>query len=64
MPASIFSVTEAVELGRFVLAAYDLFAANDPPQFALPNGYTLVSKVYADDLTDGLPDRAMKPNTL
>ncbi len=55
MTASVFSVTEAVELGRFILAAYDLFAANDPPAFTPPDGYALVSKVYADDLTDGLP---------
>jgi predicted lipase len=44
-----------VELGRFILAAYDLFAAGDPPAFALPAGYQLVSKIYADDLTDNLP---------
>jgi predicted lipase len=45
-----------VELGKFVLAAYDLFAANDPPDFVPPAGYQLLSKIYADDLTDNLPD--------
>src|SRR5947209_1035452 len=55
MPSGVFSVPEAVELGQFILAAYDLFTANDPAVFTPPDGYTLVSKVYADDLTDGLP---------
>src|SRR5262249_19562759 len=31
-------------------------AQNDPVNFTPPAGYTLVSKVYADDITDGLPD--------
>ena len=56
MAFAVFSIAEAVELGEFVLAAYDLFAAGDPPGFVLPGGYTLVSKVYADDFTDGVPD--------
>jgi predicted lipase len=56
MPPVTFSVAEAVELGKFILAAYDLFAANDPPDFVPPAGYQLVSKIYADDLTDNLPD--------
>jgi predicted lipase len=56
MPPGTFSVDEALELGKFVLAAYDLFNANDPPDFAPPAGYQLVSKIYADDLTDDLPD--------
>jgi hypothetical protein len=56
MPPGTFSVVEAVELGKFILAAYDLFAAGDPPGFVLPAGYRLVSKIYADDLTDNLPD--------
>jgi predicted lipase len=56
MPAATFSVPEAVELGKFILAAYDLFAANDPSDFVPPAGYQLVTKIYADDLTDGLPD--------
>ena len=56
MPAAIFSISEAVELGQFVLAAYGLFAANDPADFVPPAGYQLISKVYADDLTDNLPD--------
>jgi predicted lipase len=55
MPSSVFSIPEAVELGRFVLAAYDLFAANDPTDFAPSAGYTLAAKLYADDLTSGLP---------
>jgi predicted lipase len=56
MPSGTFSVAEAVELGKFILAAYDLFAAGDPADFAPPVGYQLVSKIYADDLTDNLPD--------
>jgi predicted lipase len=56
MPSLPFSVAQAVELGKFILAAYDLFNANDPPAFTPPAGYQLVSKLYADDLTDNLPD--------
>jgi predicted lipase len=56
MPPGTFSTAEAVELGQFVLAAYDLFSGNDPPAFAPPAGYALVSKIYADDITDGTPD--------
>jgi predicted lipase len=56
MPPSTFSVPEAVQLGQFVLAAYDLYDANDPANFVPPAGYRLVSKIYADDLTDNLPD--------
>lgn len=53
---STFSIPEALQLGQFVLAAYDLFTANDPPGFVPPGGYSLVSKIYADDITDGIPD--------
>jgi predicted lipase len=56
MPSATFSISEALELGQFVLAAYDLFTANDPPNFAPPGGYSLVSKIYADDITDDIPD--------
>ena len=56
MPSGTFSVAKAVELGRFTLAAYDLFAADDPPDFVPPASYQLISKIYADDLTDNLPD--------
>jgi predicted lipase len=56
MPSAIFSVTEAVRLGEFVLAAYDLYTAGDPAAFAPPKGYKLVSKIYADDLTVELTD--------
>jgi hypothetical protein len=56
MPNGVFSVQEAIQLGEFVLAAYDLFAQGDPPQFQPPQNYQLVSKIYADDLTDNLPD--------
>jgi predicted lipase len=56
MPSATFSVAEAVELGKFILAAYDMFNAGDPPDFVPPGGYQLVSKIYADDLTDNLPD--------
>lgn len=56
MPSATFSVPEAVELGKFLLAAYDLSNTNDPPDFVPPASYQLVSKIYADDLTDNLPD--------
>jgi predicted lipase len=56
MPSATFSIPEAIQLGRFVLAAYDLFTAGDPPGFVPPDGYSLVAKIYADDITDGLPD--------
>jgi len=56
MPTSTFSIPEAIELGQFVLAAYDLFAKGDPDNYVLPGGYQIVSKIYADDLTDDLPD--------
>jgi len=56
MPPAVFSVSEALQLGRFVLAAYDLFASGDPAAFAPPESYSLVSKIYADDITDGVPD--------
>lgn len=56
MPPATFSIPEALELGQFILAAYDLFAAKDPAGFTPPGGYTLVSKIYADDITDGVPD--------
>jgi hypothetical protein len=56
MPSATFSVPEAVQLGQFTLAAYDLFEANDPANFVPPAGSELVSKMYADDLTDNLPD--------
>ncbi|MGA2031993.1 MAG: lipase family protein [Thermoguttaceae bacterium] len=48
----MFSVPQALQLGQFVLAAYDLFAESDPSTFVPPAGYSLVSKVYADDVTD------------
>ena len=56
MPSPPFDVQEALELGQFIQAAYDLFLSGDPPTFALPTGYTLVTKLYADDITDGVPD--------
>ena len=56
MPSPAYSVSEAVQLGQFVQAAYDLFAKGDPADFVPPFGYTLVSKIYADDITDNLPD--------
>lgn len=56
MTSATFSIPEALKLGQFVLAAYDLFTANDPPNFVPPDGYSLVSKIYADDITDGVPD--------
>ncbi len=56
MPSPPFSLADALQLGQFVQAAYELFATGDPPDFAPPQGCSLVSKVYADDITDGLPD--------
>jgi predicted lipase len=56
MPLATFSISEALQLGQFVLAAYDLFTAGDPAVFTPPGGYTLVTKIYADDITDGVPD--------
>jgi predicted lipase len=56
MPSPPFSITQAVKLGDFVQAAYQLFFDNDPPDFTPPAGYTLVSKIYADDITDDVPD--------
>jgi predicted lipase len=56
MPSPPFSLADALQLGQFVQAAYELFATGDPPDFAPPAGYSLVSKVYADDITDKVPD--------
>ena len=56
MPSDTFSIAAAIELGQFILAAYDLFTAGDPADFVPPAGYQLVSKIYADDITDNLPD--------
>lgn len=56
MPLATFSIPDAIQLGQFILSAYDLFTAGDPADFAPPDGYTLVSKIYADDITDGVPD--------
>ena len=64
MPFPIFSIQEAIDLGRFVLAAYDLFARNDPPGFAPPGGYTLVVKLYADDITDNVPTSRSSASSL
>ncbi len=52
MPSESFSAQQAVQLGKLVLAAYDLFTDGDPAGFMPPAGYSLVSKVYADDVTD------------
>ena len=54
MPSAIFSAAEAVELGKFVLDAYTLFSS--PAGFVLPAGYALVTELFADDITDSLPD--------
>lgn len=56
MSSDVFSIPQAVQLGQFILAAYDLFAQGDPGTFAPPAGYNLVSKVYADDITDDSSD--------
>jgi predicted lipase len=56
MPSAPFSVPQAVQLGQFVLAAYELYTSGDPPNFVPPANYQLVTKIYADDLTDNLPD--------
>ena len=55
MPSAPFSTTQAVELGKFVLSAYDLFSNPDPDAVpGLPAGYALVAKIYADDITTGV----------
>ena len=56
MPSPLFSLDDALQLGRFVEAAYALFNSGDPPDFVPPDNYTLVKKLYADDITDNLPD--------
>ncbi len=53
MPTAVFSPTEAVQLGEFVIQAYNLRAGSG---FQLPTGYTLVTQIYADDLTNDDPD--------
>lgn len=53
MPSAPFSPDQAIELGGFVLAAYKQFL--DPASFVLPAGYSLVTTIYADDITDGDP---------
>jgi predicted lipase len=53
MPSEIFSIPQAVELGEFVLSAYDLFV--NPAAFTMPAGYALVSHIFADDITDNDP---------
>jgi predicted lipase len=56
MPSAPFTLGQAIELGQFVAAAYKLLADGDPPTFAPPPGYALVTKLYADDITDDVPD--------
>lgn len=51
MRSAVFSVIEALRLGKFVLAAYDLYTMGDQANFAPPDGYKLVSKIYADEIT-------------
>ena len=53
MPSAVFSTTEAVQLGQFVVQAYNLSSG---AAFALPAGYSLVATLYADDITDDVPD--------
>jgi predicted lipase len=52
MASEPFSVPQAAQLGEFILAAYDLYAQGDPDDFVPPDGYNLISKIYADDITD------------
>jgi predicted lipase len=54
MPSAVFDPTEAVQLGQFILAAYDLYTSGAPAP-ALPPGYVLVSEIFADDITDHDP---------
>ncbi len=54
MPSPAFDIQAALQLGQFVQAAYDLWQSGDP--FTPPAGYTLITKIYADDITDGIPD--------
>jgi predicted lipase len=55
MSSAVFSPTEAVELGQFVLQAYNLYSPGGSA-FVLPAGYSLVATLYADDITDKIPD--------
>jgi predicted lipase len=54
MPSAVFDPAEAVQLGQLVLAAYDLYSSGAAAP-VLPPGYTLVSNIYADDITDNDP---------
>jgi hypothetical protein len=54
MSTPTFSVPEAIQVGRFVQAAYTLYG--DPPSFALLADYELAAALYADDITDNVPD--------
>lgn len=56
LPSEAFSVDLAITLGGFVSAAYDLFDHGDPANFAPPVGYTLITKLYANDITTDQPN--------
>jgi hypothetical protein len=43
MPSPVFDMQEALKLGHFVQAAYELFASGDPADFTPPDGYALVT---------------------
>jgi hypothetical protein len=50
----VFDLPQALTLGTFVQAAYTLYLQGDPPSFVPPLGYSLIKKLYADDLADGI----------
>jgi predicted lipase len=54
MPSSPFDPTEASQLGQLILAAYNLYSSGAAVP-VLPASYTLVSNIYADDITDNDP---------
>jgi predicted lipase len=58
MPSNVFNPVEAVQLGQFVVQAYNQYSPGGAA-FVLPAGYTLVTNIYADDITDHDPDYKM-----
>src|ERR1700728_4225166 len=55
MSSDVFSIDEAVQLGEFVQQAYNLYSPGGS-SFVLPAGYSLVTPIYADDITDNVAD--------
>jgi predicted lipase len=55
MSSDVFLIDEAVQLGQFVAQAYNLYSPGGS-SFVLPAGYSLVTPIYADDITDNVSD--------